>query len=197
MQSELFETTSVFLTDAAPTAINCSLDLETFGTRPGCAIRSIGAVMFDPHSGEMGAEFYANISDASCVAAGLHVDPDTVAWWKKQSAQAQDALMSDQKTLTEVAVAFDAFWRSNRAMFVWSHGANFDEPLWSAAMHAIGRKVPWKFWDSRCTRTAYDLASFNPKTVSRAGTHHNALDDAKYQALCVQKAYQRVQGEAK
>ena len=32
-----------FLMDAAPTAVNVMLDLETWGTAPGCAIRSVGA----------------------------------------------------------------------------------------------------------------------------------------------------------
>lgn len=33
------------------TAIHIMLDLETWGTRPGCDIRSIGACVFDPHCG--------------------------------------------------------------------------------------------------------------------------------------------------
>lgn len=191
MQSE---TTSVFLTDAAPGPVNVMLDLETWGTRPGCSIRSVGAVLFDPYSEEIGDEFYANVSDASCVDAGLHVDPDTVAWWSRQTQQAQDALTRDQTALAEVADKFNAWWRKNRAIFVWSHGANFDEPIWSAAAYAVGRRVPWKFWDSRCTRTVYDVARFDPRSVRRGGTYHNALDDAKYQALCVQRAYANVRG---
>jgi hypothetical protein len=194
MQGE-YETTSLFLTDAAPpTAINCMLDLETWGTASGSAIRSIGAVMFDPHSKEIGAEFYANITDASCEAAGLVKDTNTINWWSGQSQTAQDALLVNQLPLVEVSVKFEAWWRSNRAVFVWSHGANFDEPLWSAAMRAIGRGVPWKFYDSRCTRTAYDIAGFDPRTVKRQGTYHNALDDARYQATCVQRAYAKVNG---
>jgi hypothetical protein len=183
---------TIFLTDAAPGLCNISFDLETFGTRPGCALRSIGAVFFDPHSMKIGAEFYANISEESCRVAGLHIDPETVAWWSKQSQQARDALAVNPLTVTEAAVKFDDWWRKNGGIFVWSHGANFDEPIWSAAMHAVGRKVPWKFWDSRCTRTAYDLAGFDPRSVRRSGTYHNALDDAQHQALCVQKAYAKV-----
>lgn len=187
MQHE--ETTTVFLTDAAPGPVNAMLDLETWGTRPGCAVRSIGAVMFDPHTDELGATFYANVSDASCREAGLHVDPNTVKWWEGQSATAQKMLMTDQLTLTEVGERFDAWWRKNGGIFVWSHGANFDEPIWSAAMHVVGRRVPWKFYDSRCTRTAHDVCGFDPRSVKRLGTYHNALDDARHQAICVQKAY--------
>jgi hypothetical protein len=184
----------VFLMDAWTGPVNAMLDLETWGTGPGAALRSIGAVMFDPHSDEMGATFYANISDASCEVAGLVWDAQTVAWWAKQSQRAQDMLMTDQLTLTEVAVKFDDWWRKNRAIFVWSQGANFDCVLWEAAMRAVGRGVPWKFYDARDTRTAYDVADFDSRTVRRAGTYHNALDDARHQAICVQRAYARVNG---
>lgn len=180
----------LFLTDAAPTGpVNVMLDLETWGTAPGCAIRSVGAVLFDPHSDEMGAEFYANVLDESCVSAGLVKDESTVAWWGRQSQKAQDSLKKDQEPIADVVAMFHHWFRLNRAIFVWSQGGNFDEPLWSAACRSIGVKVPWKFWDARCTRTAYDMGGFNPFTIKRQGTYHNALDDARHQARCVQAAY--------
>ncbi len=179
-----------FLTDAAPPRpCNVMLDLETWGTRPGCAIRSIGAIMFDPHTDELGATFYANISNDSCSQAGLHVDPKSAEWWGKQNPKAQEMLLTDQLTLTEAGERFDAWWRKNGGIFVWSHGADFDAPVWAAAMHAVGREVPWKYSNARCTRTVYDIVGFNNYAVSRKGTYHNALDDARHQAICVQRAY--------
>lgn len=184
----------VFLMDAAG-PVNCMLDLETWGTAPGAALRSIGAVMFDPHSDAFGENFYANIADASCAAAGLVQDASTVEWWAKpDKVRANAMLATEQRTLTEVAEAFDAWWRRQRAIFVWSQGSNFDNVLWEAAMRAIGRRVPWKFYDTRDTRTAYDLSQFDSRTVRRQGTYHNALDDARHQAICVQRAYAKVEG---
>lgn len=158
-------------------------DLETFGTVPGSALRSVGAVFFDL-DGNLGAEFYANIDQASCEAAGLKVDPKTVAWWAQQEKAAQEALLVDPKPLSEVASSFNAFWMKNRGMRVWCQGAAFDAPLWEAAV----KRVPWKFWDILDTRTLYHLNSFDPRTVKRAGTYHNALDDSKYQVACVAAA---------
>lgn len=168
---------------------NVMIDLETWGTAPGSAIRSIGAVVFDPFTRELGDEFYANISRESCVAAGLVVNPETEAWWAGQSKQAQDSLMVDQATLEDTMRDFVFWWRSVRGVFPWSQGANFDQPILEAALRAVGRSAPWKFWDSRCTRTAYDMGRFNPRSIKRIGTHHNALDDAKHQARCVQESY--------
>lgn len=174
---------------------NVMLDLETWGTAPGSALRSIGAVLFDPHTDEIGNDtFYANISDASCAAAGLVKEPGTIAWWKQQSQQAQDSLVADQLTLTEVGVAFNEWFRRVKGVFVWSQGANFDEPLWTAAMRAVGRPVPWKFYDARDTRTAYDIAKIDVRKIKRRGTYHNALDDARHQAVCVQTAYRKIEG---
>jgi len=68
------------------------VDLETLGRRAGCSILSIGAVAFDAETGNMGPEFYMVIKMASCEKHGLHTDQDTVAWWEKQSPEAQKVL---------------------------------------------------------------------------------------------------------
>lgn len=159
------------------------LDLETFGTKPGSVLRSIGAVAFDL-SGKTGVEFYRNISEQSCLDAGLTKDQSTVDWWAQQSPESQTALLIDPQPLPTVVAEFHR-WFSVNGVYVWSHGANFDEPLWQAASRAVGQTPPWKFWNSRCTRTTYHIMNFDPRSVARQGTYHNALDDAKYQAQCV------------
>ena len=171
------------------------LDLETWGTKPGCALRSIGAVSFNVDgnsNGWIGDEFYRNIDAQSCLDAGLTKEPSTVDWWERQSPEAQAALRINPLPLLTVVGEFHDWLRFVRGEFVWSHGGNFDEPIWSAAAHAVGAKVPWKFWNARCTRTLYHVADFDPRTLPRSGTYHNALDDARYQAQCVCAAMQRL-----
>lgn len=184
--------TTIFLMDAAPAMSNVQLDLETFGTKPGSVIRSIGACEFDPHGEGIGETFYANICDKSCEAVGLVKDADTVSWWSKQTKQAQDSLTFDQRPLEDVVKDFHIWFRKVRGIFVWSQGANFDQPLWEAAACAVGQTVPWKFWNSRCTRTAYDIGSFDPRSIRRSGVAHNALNDAIHQSHCVQAAYRNI-----
>lgn len=97
------------------------LDLETWGKTPGCDIRSIGAVVFDPTSGFVAGadapalpnnQFYIatdNPSELIIGATGEHRslehlenadeyrkypltrDPETVQWWNDQSEEAQAA----------------------------------------------------------------------------------------------------------
>ncbi len=172
------------------------LDLETWGIAPGSALRSIGAVLFDPRGGCISSlephEFYANIDRASCEFAGLAIDPATVRWWRRQPQEAQDALLAEAKPLHIVAMQFHEWWRLVRGRYLWSNGANFDEPLWRAACSAVGLRVPWAYWDVRDTRTAWDLAGVDARMVRRGGVAHNALDDARHQAHCVVLAYRRL-----
>ncbi len=165
------------------------LDFETWGTSPGSALRSIGAVEFEL-SGKMGREFYANFSDAG--QSHLRRDPDTVAWWAKQSAEAQSAFVKPEpQPFTPIALSF-AKWFPTGAT-VWAQGANFDPMIWESACKPLGIAAPWKFYDVRDTRTVYDLAGFDPRKIKRQGVFHNALDDCKHQVRCVAAAWSMLQ----
>lgn len=169
---------------------HCMIDTETWGKLPGSALRSIGAVMFDPERGTLGERFYVNISRASCEAAGLVVDRETEAWWGEQGPAAQAALEPDQRPLLTALVLFADFWREQRARHPWAHGACFDEPILRIAFRAVRIDHPWDFGNVRDTRTVYDLAGVKPDKAQ--GVEHHALDDAVRQAEAVIEAYGRL-----
>lgn len=159
------------------------VDLETLGRSPGCVILSIGAVAFDEITGTTGDEFYTVISRASCRAAGMFEDPETVAWWEEQTIEARAALVQATNTagptLAEALLAFTQFLQEGDE--VWGNGADFDNAFLSTAFGLVGLETPWKFWNSRCYRT---LKNLRPDVaLDRTGTYHNALDDARTQAV--------------
>lgn len=166
---------------------NVMLDLETFGTAPGCVVRSIGAVEFELH-GATGKTFYENIMATSCTDVGLTIDKRTAEWWSQQSKEAQEALLVDPQRLEETAKRFVKWFHDIGAEVVWSHGAAFDAVIWEAACRAVKGSVPWKFWNVRDTRTVFDLFEFDIRDIPRDGTYHNALDDARYQVRCMAAA---------
>ncbi len=131
------------------------VDTETFGTHPGSALRSIGACVFDPATGEIGARFYANIDPNSCEAAGLVVDPKTAEWWASQPREAQEALQSAQKPLAAGLEAFSGFYAAQGGDALWCHGAGFDEPILRVAYRAVGLTPPWHYRAPRDTRTLF------------------------------------------
>jgi hypothetical protein len=159
------------------------IDLETMGTRPNAPIISIGAVAFNA-MGVTDQTFYRNVSLKSAVESGAVIDPDTVMWWLRQDKGAQAAFEDGQDEavdLTQALYDFTQFLCSygDSLKGVWGNGASFDNVI----MHEAGKsyRVPlWEFWKDRCYRTIKNC--FPDIKLDRAGVHHNALDDAMYQA---------------
>jgi DNA polymerase III epsilon subunit-like protein len=154
------------------------VDLETFGQRPGSVIVSIGAVKFG--DGQIISEFYARVDAQSCVDVGLKLDVSTVFWWLMQSEAARLELTKPALPLSQALAQLSA-WIGDGDAEVWGNGASFDNALLVAAFFAVGLTPPWKFWNDRCYRT---MKATRPDVrLVRTGTHHNALEDAKSQAL--------------
>lgn len=157
---------------------NVMVDLETLGNGSNAAIIALGAVEFDPATG-LGREFLMNIDPQSCVDAGLQMDVSTVMWWMQQSDAARAAFKRPGSPLDVVLGEFSSWFPSGATL--WGNGATFDNAILSNAYRAIGAKQPWAYWNDRCYRTLKNL--FPHVEMQRSGTHHNALDDAKTQAL--------------
>ena len=155
----------------------CMVDLETLGTRPGDCILSLGAVLFN--SSGITSEMYMTIDQQSSKAIGMKAQKSTIEWWQKQSPEAQEAAFKGEFSI-ESALTMFSMWLPKDTC-VWGNGANFDNTLLAAAYRLAKKEVPWKFWDDRCYRTVKSL--FPQVKLDRTGTHHNALDDAKSQAL--------------
>lgn len=175
------------------------LDLETLDTRPGAVILSIGAVLFDPQSEELGAELHTVISRPHSEALGLTVSADTEAWWAKQSEQAKETLrMASSPEAVEPRVACEQFntlvkmaaGGASKAR-IWGNGSDFDNVLLIALFEAAGVKPAWRYYNHRCFRT---LKSLRQIELVREGTYHNALDDAKTQALHAVKIFKELSG---
>ncbi|ENI6355966.1 3'-5' exoribonuclease, partial [Escherichia coli] len=81
------------LTSTSRAGIHLMIDLETMGKNPDAPIISIGAIFFDPQTGEMGPEFSKTID---LETAGGVIDRDTIKWWLKQSREAQSAILTDE-----------------------------------------------------------------------------------------------------
>ena len=165
------------------------IDLETLGTGPSAAIIAVGAVVFDPETGELGETFYHVVDLASSMGEGGVVDAAPVLWWLGQSDEARKALTeADTLPIEDVLLDFDdyiqTFADGTDKVRVWGNGASFDNVILSTAYARLHMPQPWKFWNDRCYRTVKSM--FPHIKMERSGTHHNALDDAISQAkhLC-------------
>ena len=172
------------------------LDLETMSTASNAAIVAIGAVKFDPDTGELGQMFYRNVSLESCIAAGLDVEAGTVMWWLTRSENARQALLENSIPLGKALGEFSQFLSPPGAsnIAIWGKGSDFDNVILANAYKAVGLKAPWKYKNNRDVRTILALVPSACDGVESTGTKHNALDDAIYQARCVSRAWQELTG---
>ncbi|EFG7176738.1 exonuclease, partial [Escherichia coli] len=177
------------LTSTSRAGIHLMIDLETMGKNPDAPIISIGAIFFDPKTGDMGPEFSKTID---LDTAGGVIDRDTMKWWLKQSREAQSAIMTDEIPLDDALLQLREFIDENSGEFfvhVWGNGANFDNTILRRSYERQGSPCPWRYYNDRDVRTIVELGKaidFDARTaIPFEGERHNALDDARYQAKYV------------
>lgn len=160
------------------------LDLETFGTRPGAVIIQLGAVIFIEKN--LINAFDERINMDSSVAAGFMLEPSAIAWWMLQDEKARTDLFRPSESIHQVLSDFSQFLRSIPEVWtLWGNGADFDNVLLAEAYKKTCISMPWQQRQNRCYRTIKNL--YPEFSIERTGTHHNALEDAKSQALHLQQ----------
>ncbi|HAM3728575.1 TPA: exonuclease [Escherichia coli] len=184
------------ITSTSRTCDHLMIDLETMGKNPDAPIISIGAIFFDPQTGDMGPEFSKTID---LETAGGVIDRNTIKWWLKQSREAQSAIMTDEIPLDDALLQLREFIDENSGEFfvqVWGNGANFDNTILRRSYERQGIPCPWSYYNDRDVRTIVELGKaidFDARTaIPFEGERHNALDDARYQAKYVSAIWQKL-----
>ncbi|HAN6784576.1 TPA: exonuclease, partial [Escherichia coli] len=184
------------ITSTSRTCDHLMIDLETMGKNPDAPIISIGAIFFDPQTGDMGPEFSKTID---LETAGGVIDRDTIKWWLKQSREAQSAIMTDEIPLDDALLQLREFIDEKSGEFfvqVWGNGANFDNTILRRSYERQGIPCPWRYYNDRDVRTIVELGKaidFDARTaIPFEGERHNALDDARYQAKYVSVIWQKL-----
>ena len=177
------------------------VDLETMGNKSNAPIVSIGAVFFNPNTGNTGAEFYTAVSLESSMLLGGVPDAGTIIWWLKQSPEARSAIaIADTITLIDALELFSDFISENSDagsdVQVWGNGASFDNVILRSSYDRADIECPWKFWNDRDVRTMTELGKaigINPRyDIPFDGDMHNALSDARHQVKYVSAIWQKL-----
>lgn len=162
------------------------IDLETLSTDPDCVVISLGAIMFNPFTGELGPTFYANLEIQDQLNAGRKIMADTMKWWFNQSDGAKKVF---SETASPPAFALMKFYEwlqqiPKRERKVWGNGSTFDISIMEDMFKTYGMERPWTY------NSVMDLRTFKRFVakgvdVQKIGVAHNALDDAISQAKYV------------
>lgn len=174
------------------------LDIETMGVGQNAPITSIGAVFFDPMTGELGETFYSSVSLEEEMSSGATPDASTIIWWLKQSKEAQTALLLPPAFPNPFHAFYDwAITNStdHKTLKVWGNSPVFDNELIRAALARRKLKPFWHFANDRDVRTIAEIGrqlGYEIKKQPFNGEKHNALEDACHQAKCVSEIYKLI-----
>jgi len=160
------------------------IDIKTLGTSLDSVVLSIGAVKFDLAGRGLSTEFHERLNVASQEYAGRRAYGDTAIWWLKQSNDAQKMLLSMPETGVCAALA-ELRNFCDGAEGVWGNGTMFDNAIVKDLCKSVGVIDPWHYRLDRCYRTLKSLVP-HIKPPEHDFVAHDALEDAKHQALHLQ-----------
>lgn len=180
------------------------IDIETLGTTHDSIMLQIGAVGFA--IGGMDPGFYANVTVQDQISLGRKADLNTVAWWlDKTSPEARLSVFErqdiDKKSLRDALEGLNAYIQaylindtSNNTPNdrIWANSPAFDLAIIRSAMEMCSITPVWKYWQEADVRTLklidgaiQGVEIKKIPTNHTGGILHDALDDAKNQALYV------------
>lgn len=166
-------------------------DIETLGTRSDAVVVSAAFLAFDFNERKTFDEyvneaFYIKFDIAEQKKAGRKIDPDTLAWWKKQDdvvrkelmPSANDVSMAEGSNLIIqylISKGIDKNVEKNTLRFC--RGQDFDIPILGSLMESVGEALPGAFWGSRDIRTFIAAATLDFTMTSIY------KDDREYQTI--------------
>ena len=172
---------------------NLMLDIETLGLGSNALVVAIGAVFFDPKTGEIGNEFYRVLDYQDQIDKGRVPTLSTVKFWFGQSEEARAVFLQDGVPTSQALRDFYTFVTSNceiDKVTPWGNGPSFDLTITESLMNDFSVPIPWKFRNVRCLRTFKDYI-YDGKDLKREGVYHHALDDCKHQIRVVCEGVKR------
>lgn len=172
------------------------IDLETLATDHDAIVASIGIVLMDMQGLRVVDcyTFHEVLNWDDQFKRGRKCDPSTVRWWLQQSDEARKALIAPTPAFANMKYLNENLRRFlSDVDCVWGNGADFDCAIMQSLYKTYEIPCPWSFHKHRCFRTLKNMSRVEPP--ERVGTHHNALDDAVFQARWLMEIL-RAEGQA-
>lgn len=185
---------------------NIMMDIETFGLGPFSVGIALGAVWFDPTkqgTAAIKATYYSAISPDKQHELGLRIEADTACWWMLPAQRPAydewlDTLHVDMPDallgFTEWIVKLNTVEpyeteMPEKEILMWGNGPQFDNTRVREWYQACRMPVPWGDFtknptsNDRCFKTLRSLPGAYDVAPPHEGLEHNALIDARQQAM--------------
>lgn len=159
------------------------IDLETYGTAPGCVILEVALVAFDRNSNRQvaGVSLFPDITQQQSM--GFTIDNDTMRFWMDNPEAWKYQLNAQRESVEAVTAGVLKFWEDHCHIdktLVWAKGTHFDLPI----LRTIVRE-PWSFRNIHDMRTLKLVSKSD--IVVKSKRPHEGLADAIAQAEEVTK----------
>jgi hypothetical protein len=149
------------------------LDIETLSRRPDALVTEIGAIAFNR----------SDFVETSCLllhpdffgqlAIGRHVCPETIAFHRDNKTLPSPV---GDMPLKDTVHHLRTFIRNHRPERVWIQGQDFDRPIIESLCRSVGEDLPWEYYRTADSRTAWNLAFPGQKHDKRP---HHAVPDCR------------------
>ena len=137
---------------------------------------------------------YIKVCKESCELSGMHIDQSTIDWWNTQDADIRREVIDDpvgRVTIKDALTKLKEWVEGTGCKLIWSHGDDFDCVILKEAYDIFNMKPPWDFWNTRDTRTLYDIANVNFRSFNTSNKHH-PLHDCYNQILALRKSFNKI-----
>lgn len=159
--------------------IHAMIDTETLGINTKAPITQIGVVIFNEDGIIDELDVAMNFEEAFRMGK---VDASTIRWWLAQGAEAKAKALTGTEQPLQGAIKVFEFLQKHNPQFYWAH-ATFDFPIVSSWFHSLRMKNPIDFRACRDMRTIEHFFGDQIEWEPRNGTHHSAIDDARFQTI--------------
>lgn len=175
------------------------VDIETLSTAVNAAVLSIGAVEFDPFTGQIIRTFYSELDLSE--QDNRHVDPSTVQWWIGQckdnpvnfelftkNNREKDNVSFALLRLKDFLYGFNEIstiatrMEGYEKIAVWACDPDFDIAILNDLYKEHNLPSPWRYSELRSVRTVRMLTQIAGMDIPKQEANHNALDDCIRQA---------------
>lgn len=162
-----------------PAQTQICVDLTTLSLKQNAAIVSIAATKFTLTDGVLDS-FIVNIDPITCRDIGLHIDKQTIEFWKSQPSEITDKWKNDQEPIkTALQQLSDFVGKSNCP--VWANPSYFDLIILENAYNSVEYKNPFFRMHWNCISTLSHLfPDVELELSSKYDSETTVLDQTNY-----------------
>jgi exodeoxyribonuclease VIII len=163
------------------------IDLETLATGFDATVLTLGGLKFNPNNmSDPHSEIYFKLDVDEQTERGRRVDDSTIEWWATQPKEVQEDAFgeSDRTPVYDVLRALSKWCVGVDT--IWCQGPAFDIVILEHMYKQWDHHIPWPFWLIKDSRTLFGIMPQDPRKKIEFKAH-NALEDCRIQALCVQQ----------